>query len=794
MQINKNLLTWLFCALFSTGYAQKNAGNKLSGTVKSSDGHAIEAVSILLSGQQDYQALSDKDGHYQFIQVKPGNYTLKVSATGHLKLQKPVTISGPSAELDLTLQTAARNLNDVLITGQTKSQELKQAGFAVNAIELKKYGNSTADLNQVLSRSSGINIREQGGLGSDFKFSVNGLSGKQVKFFLDGIPMENFGNSLTLNNIPVNLAERIEVYKGAVPTHLGADALGGAVNIVTNQGLKQYLDASYSVGSFHTHRAALAGRYTDPKTGWVIDLNGYYNFSANNYLMRNSEKYDAAIRHVVGEGDNQTYEYVDSKRFHDDYESVMGKADIGFTGKKWADLFKIGFLYANQHKEIQTLATQESIVGAADKKSNFFLPSIRYRKDNLLLKGLNLSLFASYARDNSQITDTSRNVYDWAGRVYKSDNTAGEFNRDFSIYHYKNSFGLGQLNLDYAINAHHALQLNYNVSLISRKGYDELDPTQSKNAFNDPNTINKHVAGLSWQSAFFDDRLSTSIFGKYYGFRATVREVVNYTNGVGLKTDSRGKQYNYYGAGIATRYKLSKRLGVKFSAEHAYRLQDAEELFGDGIAVLSNPNLEPEESNNFNFGAYYTHTAGKHQLSAEAAGFLRKAKNFIYYISNQTRYSIYTNEMDVDINGLESSVEYTYNKLVHAGLNLTYQNARRSNGYKDRVPNQPYLLGNADLSIMKDDLIGKGTNITLSWFGQYIKDYFLSWPGQGTVDTKIIIPTQLIHNASLSCSFDHNKYNVSAEVRNITNRLAYDDFKLQKPGRAAYLKFRYLIK
>ena len=46
---------------------------------------------------------------------------------------------------------------------------------------------------------------------------MDGFSGKHIKIFIDGIPQEGVGNSFGLNNIPVNFAERIEVYKGVVP-------------------------------------------------------------------------------------------------------------------------------------------------------------------------------------------------------------------------------------------------------------------------------------------------------------------------------------------------------------------------------------------------------------------------------------------------------------------------------------------------------------------------------------------------------------------------------------------------
>jgi outer membrane cobalamin receptor len=56
-----------------------------------------------------------------------------------------------------------------------------------------------------------------GGVGSNFSLAINGLSGKRVRYFIDGIPMAGYGSSFQINNISINAAERVEVYKGVVP-------------------------------------------------------------------------------------------------------------------------------------------------------------------------------------------------------------------------------------------------------------------------------------------------------------------------------------------------------------------------------------------------------------------------------------------------------------------------------------------------------------------------------------------------------------------------------------------------
>ena len=71
-----------------------------------------------------------------------------------------------------------------------------------------------------------MKLRESGGVGSDMQLMLDGFSGKHVKVFIDGVPQEGAGTAFDLNNIPVNFAERIEVYKGVVPVRLRNRCVG----------------------------------------------------------------------------------------------------------------------------------------------------------------------------------------------------------------------------------------------------------------------------------------------------------------------------------------------------------------------------------------------------------------------------------------------------------------------------------------------------------------------------------------------------------------------------------------
>ena len=98
------------------------------------------------------------------------------------------------------------------------------------------------------TRSAGVKIRSTGGVGSEANVTLNGFSGRHVKIFIDGVPMDGMSSAFGLNNIPAGLAKRVEVYKGVVPIELGGDALGGAINIVTDNSRRTRVSASYSFG------------------------------------------------------------------------------------------------------------------------------------------------------------------------------------------------------------------------------------------------------------------------------------------------------------------------------------------------------------------------------------------------------------------------------------------------------------------------------------------------------------------------------------------------------------------
>ncbi len=135
---------------------------------------------------------------------------------------------------------------------------------------------------------------------------------------------------------------------------------------------------------------------------------------------------------------------------------------------------------------------------------------------------------------------------------------------------------------------------------------------------------------------------------------------------------------------------------------------------------------------------------------------------------------------------------------------MTYQNLQNmtkyepgedfvSPFYKDKIPNIPYLFGNFDATVFFTDLFKKGNNLSVGYNFLYVHTYYLFWPSMGSKDSKLDIPQQFKHDLNLVYTLANGKYNIGLECKNLLDNELYDNFSLQKPSRAFYVKFRYFF-
>ena len=679
-------------------------------------------------------------------------------------------------------------LEAVTVTGKSNTQKLREEALSVNAIDINSVISSINSVNGLVDRTAGVKLREEGGVGSDFDLSINGMSGNSVRYFLDGVPLDAKGTGMTLSNLPVSIIDHIEIYKGVVPTWLNSDALGGAVNIVTNRKQKNYLDVSYGLGSHHTHKGDLSGQYI-LNSGLTLRPTLSVSYSKNDYMMRDVEVWDESVRKYVA---------TDRRRFHDDYLSLFGQIEAGVTGRPWADEFFVHVAYNKTNKELQTGQVQTRVIGMAERENSAWSIGARYQKREFLLKNLSANLSFTHTWDQSVTTDTAQRKYDWNGDYIPS--ARNEINgRAFSMRHFKRPVTLLRSDFRYAITPHHRLNLSYAMNRTGNDRWDAVDATfQPAN-----DVLAKHIIGLSYNQLFLDGRLSNMLFLKDYINYLSV-EQTDLSSITQSKEVQGADTQNSLGGGIGIKYEAMDQLAVKASYEHSVRLPLARELLGNGSTIYANLALKPEMSDNINLGLFGTYETEQHSLYYEVGGFLRFVDNYIQAeISEKEGTMQYTNEPAVHIKGVEGELRYDWNRRLQLSANMSWQDARNRQRYKtdgkpsaifnNRVPNRPWLFASAEAHYTLTDVLRPSDRLIIGADYQWVHWFYLSWESYGSIDTKARIPEKNVVGANITYSWHHDRYSVSLDCQNLFDQTVYDNYKLQKPGRTLFAKFRLLL-
>ena len=156
--------------------------------------------------------------------------------------------------------------------------------------------------------------------------------------------------------------------------------------------------------------------------------------------------------------------------------------------------------------------------------------------------------------------------------------------------------------------------------------------------------------------------------------------------------------------------------------------------------------------------------------------------------------------------GYNFSVRYNLGRWLSIGGNFTQMNVKDNERlmkestsvsnplYGSRMPNVPYRFADSDVNFYWHDLGGKGNVLTLTYDNQYLHSFCYYSDGVQAVNlSEYMVPTQFSHNLTLAYSMDRGRYNLSVECRNFTNEKLYDNFSLQKAGRAFYAKVRVCL-
>jgi iron complex outermembrane receptor protein len=220
----------------SPGAAQTPQNATVSGTITNNlSGDPAPNVTVAIESPTFSQtAKTGADGKYTFTNVPPGTYHLSVRGDGYLASRSDLTVNGPSQTSDLRIDPELHYSEVTSVSPDSRNQfDAYQATNVLGGQELTKALQGT--LGATLQNEPGVAMRSFGP--GPARPVIRGLDGDRVLVLEDGMRMGDLSSQSGDHGVNVNpaSAQRIEVVRGPATLLYGANAIGGLVNVVTNE-------------------------------------------------------------------------------------------------------------------------------------------------------------------------------------------------------------------------------------------------------------------------------------------------------------------------------------------------------------------------------------------------------------------------------------------------------------------------------------------------------------------------------------------------------------------------------
>lgn len=767
----------LFCIPFML-FAQQT-GTLTGKIIDKTTKEYLTGVNVQIKGTQK-GAVSDYNGLFKIDNIAVGEHTLIFSSIGYETFTKKIQIqANKSTQLKIALEESAQLLQEIIISAKSEARELREKAAPISVISMNQLSGTVTSISDVLTKTVGVTLRSSGGVGSASRLSVRGLEGKRIGFFIDETPMNDHSDFIDINDIPMELIDRIEIYKGVVPAKFGGSSMGGAVNLVIKEYPERYVDFSYTHESFNVHKIQTVLKRNIKDKGMTIGVGGGYTYADNDYTMESP--------HIKG---------LKIKRKHNNFKKLIVGGALE-AKNWWFDKVEFEPVFIDTYREIQGI---ENDVREALMTSRAYILANTLEKDNFLTPGLDFDMSTAVAHTQYSLIDKAKKRYDWYGKILPTPN-GGELGNPYASDPDNKKFTLmHKLNLEYLLREQHTLNFNSFFTLANSYPKDDLKDAgfREKSVFD--SKMRSWITGLTYDYRTRNDKFLNSFTTRYYRYTMTTKYI---KYGIGKAKDI---DLNKSGIGVsnAMRYRFTPKLMGKLSAGYDVRIPAETELLGDGAFIIPAEDLIPERNTSVNIGMMYDLT-GKHpsNLQLELNGFYTYLKDMIRYTASFVGAQ-YQNFGEMQTLGVEFEAKADMFPFLYGYANVTYQDLRDvrefeenstiKNPSKDkRMPNIPYFFANAGLEFHKENLLGgNGQNTRVFADISFVEEFFYDF--EFTKLKKRRIPRSTRIDLGFEHSFMNQSLFISGKINNLTDAKLLSEFNHPLPGRSFAVKLRYVLK
>ncbi|MBR5823164.1 MAG: carboxypeptidase-like regulatory domain-containing protein, partial [Paludibacteraceae bacterium] len=239
-------LSILFISFSLFANTNKSDANLVGHVLDAATGEHLPFVTIQLANTS-LGTVSDASGHFFLTNLPPGETTFIFSMVGYTPIEASLLLhEGMTSEINIALEEESLLIDQVVVTANKYETKKREATTIVNVISpLLIESTASNTMSDVLDFQTGVRVEMSCQNCGVPQLRINGLEGQYTQLMMDSRPIfSSLASVYGLEQVPAGMVDRVEVMRGGGSALYGSNAIGGVVNIITKEPVRNSLNIS----------------------------------------------------------------------------------------------------------------------------------------------------------------------------------------------------------------------------------------------------------------------------------------------------------------------------------------------------------------------------------------------------------------------------------------------------------------------------------------------------------------------------------------------------------------------